>query len=293
MSVAWVAGNIRARALVQRRARGITRQAATQRNLADAVRVLARTPYGHDVRPGQDLLVAQHAVAATLLWHLRVLAGWLPARGMAALRVLVGWFEIANVDALLFGGPVFEMGGLATAWPTLRNTSDLRVALTTSRWGDPGGNDPRSVQLGMRISWARRVAAVSPSARPWAAGALALLVARERFLEGRAVPAPSADLIGKDSARATDLAELSRRLPADAAWALRDVGGEHDLWAAEERWWARVERDGVDLLSGGGYGPAPVLGAVALLAADARQARAALELAVRGGSAEECDALAR
>lgn len=289
-AAAWVAGSVRARALARRRVMGTARRIAAQRDAARAVRVLAGTPYGHDVRPGQDVAAAQHAVAATLLWHLRVLAGWLPARGTTALRVLAGWFEIADVEARMFGGPVFEMGTLATAWPGLRDAADLRSALTASPWGDPGGSDPRSIQLGMRISWARRVARVCPSARPWAAGALALLLARERFLEGRHVPAPPADLAGPKTARATSAAELAALLPGDAAWALRGVAGEHDLWAAEARWWSRLERDGTGLLSGGGYGPAPVLGAVAVLAADARRVRAALELAARGGSAEAFDA---
>lgn len=291
MSTAWVAGTVRARALVRRRvAVDTARQVAAQRSAEDAVRVLIQTPYGHDVREGQDLTAAQHAVMATLLWHLRVLAGWLPGRGMVALRALAGWFEIANVEALLFGEPTFEPGALATAWPTLRGAPDLRAALAASPWGDPGGSDPRSIQLGMRISWAGRVAAVSSTARPWAAGALALLVARERFLEGRPAPTPPPNLAWRDSSRATSPAELARRLPKEAAWPLHGVGGEHDLWTAEARWWARVEREGTDLLSGGGHGLASVLGAVAVLAADARRVRAALELAARGGSAEVFDA---
>ncbi|MCO5967790.1 hypothetical protein [Actinoallomurus soli] len=320
MSAAWVAGSVRARALVaRRRMPGIARRIAGRPNLGDALRLLAATPYGHDVREGQDVLAAQHAVAATLLWHLRVLAGWLPPRGAALLRVLAGWFEIADVEARLLGGPAFDMGALATVRPGLRSAADLRAALAASPWGDPGGSDDRAVRLGMRISWARRVAAVSVDARPWAAGALALLVARERFLTGETVPVPPSDgalpvspadraapvspsdgalpvspagLLVRDAGRAGGLAELSRRLPGDAAWALQGVAGEHDLWAAEARWWTRVERDAADLLAGAGHGPEPVLGAVALLAADARRVRAALELAARGGSVEAFDAFA-
>ncbi|GAB3979427.1 hypothetical protein GCM10029978_074780 [Actinoallomurus acanthiterrae] len=270
---------------------GMARRLATCRSVDEAVRTLTRTPYGHDVREGQDLAATQHAVLATLLWHIRVLAGWLPGRGVAALRMLAGWFEIANVEGLLFGEPAFETGTLATAWPALRGASDLRAALAASPWGDPGGGDPRSIQLGMRISWAGRAAVVSTSTRPWAAGALALLIAREGFLEGRTLPPLPPDLVGRKAQQAVTLAELARRLPADAAWSLRGVEGEDDLWAVERRWWTRVEHDGQDLLSGAGHGLAPVLGAVAVLAADACRMRAALELAARGGSPEVFDAL--
>lgn len=292
MNAAWVAGTTRAKALARRRI-GVAaaRRLAGRRSVDDAVLALAETPYGHDVHAGQDLATAQHAVLATLLWHIRILAGWLPARGTAALRALAGWFEIASVEGRLFGEPAFEPGAMATAWPALRETSDLRGALAASAWGDPGGSDPRSIQLGMRISWAGRVATLSPSTTPWAAGALALLVAGERFLQGRPVPALPVELIGTGAAQAATLAEFVDGLYPEAAWALRDVTGTDDLWRAEGRWWLRVERDGAGLLSGAGYGLEPVLGVVAVLAADARRVRAALELAARGGQLEVFDAL--
>jgi hypothetical protein len=47
------------------------------------------------------LAAAQHEVAGTLLWDLRVPAGWLPRDGVRLLRTLGGWFEIAHVDELL------------------------------------------------------------------------------------------------------------------------------------------------------------------------------------------------
>lgn len=288
MTAAWVAGTTRARSLARRRAgTGAARRFAAMPALDEALAALRSTPYRRDVRVGLGLLEAQHAVLATLLWHVRVLAGWLPGVGTAALRTLAGWFEIANVEALLFGEPVFELGAMATAWPALRNAPDLRAALAATPWGDPGEGDARSVQLGMRIRWARRVAAVSPDTRPWAAGALALLIARERFVEERPPPdlPPdlSPDLLGTSAAAAGDIVEFGRRLPADAAWALHRVGAPGDLWTAESRWWGRFERDGHGLLSGPGFGLGPVLGAVAVLAADARRIRAALELASRGG----------
>lgn len=293
MTAAWVAGTTRARSLVRRRAGSrAARRFAALPTLDDALAGLRSTPYRRDVRVGQSLAAAQHAVLSTLLWHVRVLAGWLPGVGTAALRALAGWFEIANVEALLFGGPFFELGAMATAWPALRKAPDLRAALAASPWGDPGGSDARSVQLAMRIQWATRVAAVSPDARPWAAGALTLLAARERFLEERPLPDLPTDLLGTGALRAVDIAEFGRRLPAEAAWALDGIGVPSELWTAEVRWWARFERDGHALLSNPGFRLGPVLGAVAVLAADARRVRACLELASRGGeSLEAFDAL--
>jgi hypothetical protein len=284
MTAAWVAGTTRARSLARRYAGfGAARRVASSHTLEEALAALGSTPYRHDIRAGQSLAEAQHATLATLLWHVRVLAGWLPGPGTAALRALAGWFEIANVDASLFGGPFFDLGALATAWPRLRNAPDLRRALATSPWGDPGTDETSAIRLGLRIRWARRVAAVSPETRPWAAGALALLIARERFADERPPPGPPVDLLGRDTAGADDLTGFGRRLPADAAWALHGTETSGDLWAAETRWWARLERDGHALLADSRLDLGPVLGAVAVLAADARRVRAALELASRGG----------
>jgi hypothetical protein len=303
---AWVAGAVRARSLARRRlGGGAARELAARPALEDAVAALAATPYRHGVRPGQDLVAAQRGVALTLLWHLRVLAGWLPRPGVAMLRLLAGWFEIANVDELLqrmAGDPAEEpvgLGSLATAWPRCaraRSPAELRAVLAASPWGDPGGETRREVQLGMRLSWAVRLARVGPAA-PWAAGAAALLVARERFAAARELPAalqgPARSLLGAGALGATSLAELERRLPGHARWVLAVVEDPADLWLAEAGWWSRVERDGLELLGASGLGAAPVLGAVAVLAADARRVGAALELAARGGRPLEAfDALA-
>jgi len=83
-------------------------------------------------------------------------------------------------------------------------------------------------------------------------------------------------------------------LPARARWALEGATDPDELWRGEARWWSRVERDGFALLGErSGFGSAPVLGAVAVLAVDAWRVRAALELAARGGRPLEVfDALA-
>jgi hypothetical protein len=297
MSARWVAGSVRARALARRRLGSeAARRIAMTGSLAEAVGVLASTPYGRDIRPGQSLAEAQQMVARTFLWHLRVLAGWLPRGGIVMLRALAGWFEIANADELideLTGGdpgPAFELGALATAWPQLRHAAslaDLRMALAHSAWGDPGGREPRTVRLGMRASLAARVATLPDPAPYWAAGAAALLVAGERFAAGLDLPgnatAQLRGLLGSEPLRAATLAELANGLPARARWILAPHTAAADLWRAEARWWARVERDGFALLASSGFEGEPALGAAAVLAVDAWRLRAALELAARGG----------
>jgi hypothetical protein len=52
----------------------------------EALSLLVGTPFGHEVRVDQSLEEAQHGVAATLLWHLRVLAGWVPRQGTDLVR---------------------------------------------------------------------------------------------------------------------------------------------------------------------------------------------------------------
>ena len=102
MSTAWVAGSVRAVSLSSRRlgAAG-ARALAGQPGLPAAVETLVATPYGHDVRTGESLAEVQHAVGATLIWHLRVLAGWQPREGADTVRRLAAGLEILNVDGLL------------------------------------------------------------------------------------------------------------------------------------------------------------------------------------------------
>src|SRR5215472_379416 len=99
MSLAWVAGSVRASLLVSRRVgRAEARTLAGRGSLQDALRELAGSPYGREVEGARSLEEAQRAVAATLLWNLRVLAGWLPPAGGELLRALAAWYEIANVQ---------------------------------------------------------------------------------------------------------------------------------------------------------------------------------------------------
>lgn len=299
MSTAWVAGSVRARAMSRRRiGTAATRELASRTSLDVAVDALSGTAYGHDVRPGQTLEQAQHAVASTVLWHMRVMAGWVPHGDARVLRVLAGGFEIANVDerlremAGMTAEPMFRLGSLATAWPTIAPTAsiaDLREVLARSAWGDPGADTAAAVRLGLRLSWAVRAASSIPLARAWACGAAAIIVARESLLEGRSLSASSArlatTLLGSRWTEAGSLRALAEALPASARWALLDIDDPAGLWRAEARWWSRVDDDGRELLHRPFTTPAPVIGAVAVLAVDAWRVRAALEVAARGGAA--------
>lgn len=307
MSAGWVAGSVRARALARRRlgAAG-ARQVAACGSLSEATGVLAGSAYAGACRESQGLPAAQHAVAATVLWNLRVLAGWLPRGGLRLMRPMAGWFEIANIDELLEelagrpAGPRFELGALATAWPRLGESSslaELRARLAASAWKDPGGGSPLAVRAGVRARLAERVAALGGPATAWAAGALALLVAGERFVAGRplnpAVQAAGRNLLGPAAAGARTFAELRERLPSRLAWVLAPAQAVDEMWRAEAAWYARVEADGLGLLQSSASDWRPVLGAAAVLATDAWRAGAALELAARGGTPLEAyDALA-
>ena len=132
MSTSWVASVVRARALAERRlGEGGARALAARGGLADAVSTLLDTPYRHDVRSGMTLAEAQHATGDSLLWNMRVLAGWLPRGGADVIRMLAAGFEVANIDehlAQLHAGPAdppYELGTLETAWSRVSWTTTV------------------------------------------------------------------------------------------------------------------------------------------------------------------------
>ncbi|WP_405878017.1 hypothetical protein OG762_04645 [Streptomyces sp. NBC_01136] len=308
MSAGWVAGAVRAKALVGRYpGAGGAREIAGCGTFDDALRCLAATPYSRYARSAVGLPEAQRAVTATLLWHLRVLAGWLPRGGARLLVPLVAGFEIANVASRLpapdgrraEAPEPYRLGALETAWRTLERAgtpAELRAALIASPWGDPGGDTPWALITGMRMAAARRTAVAVPPARRWAQGRAVLLTARELFVYQRSLPGPArrdaARLLGARASAATSYQEFRERLPATAGWVLADIEEAGALWKAEARWWRTVQADGAAMLREGRYGPRVVVGAVAVLSVDAWRVRAALESAARGGrSGEVFDAL--
>jgi hypothetical protein len=266
-------------------------------SLPEALAMLSHTPYNHDVRPGMDLRAAEGAVAKTLLWHLRVLAGWAPSRGHERVRLLAAGFEIANVLGKLaqFGGrravAPYELGALSTVWgPVSRASSDVevRTALATSAWGDPGGTDMPTVGAALEVSWARRVAFGVPEAAGWAKMFGGLLLAR--MLAAGAPPEAGSPnernlrlVIGGRWAGSAALADLPASLSKPAARALSAGEAAGDLWRAEARAWTLLETDALRVQAGWNPGPGAVVAAAGLLAVDAWRVRAALELAARGG----------
>ena len=306
MGAGWVAGVTRAKAMLSRRvgASGARRVAAAG-DLGEALRYLAATPYRKYLQAGAALAEAQRAVTAALLWQLRVLAGWQPREGVAAIRLMAAGFEIVNVEDQLrsLSGELppepYRLGALATAWPRLARASgpeELRAALTASAWGDPGGSSLAEVATGMRLAAASRTAAGLPSAARWAAGRAALIVARELFVGARRLTEPTARrasrLLGPTAMAARTFPQFRERLPHTAQWAVRDVADAGGLWRAEAHWWTRLEQDGFELLRGSRFDAPCVVGAVAALSTDAWRVRAALEGAARGGRPMEAfDAL--
>ena len=303
----WVGVSVRARAMTSRRC-GLqgTRRLGDSGSLRAALQTLALSTYGHDVDPGYSLPAAQRAVVSTFAWNVRVLAGWAPREGVVVLRALMACLEIANtVDHLeaVTGHPVpeaYSLGSLGTAWSRIREAPDptrLRTALVASPWGDPGGESPRAVGLAMQAVAADRVLAVVPEAGGWAAGATALLLARELASDRGQVPeacrTAAARVVGTRAATASRLPDLFAALPRHAGWAVKDVETSADLWRAEARWWKRVDQEGMVMARGNSPGRSVLVGAVAVLAVDAWRVRAALELAARDHTGvEDADALA-
>lgn len=301
MTARWVAGSVRARALSLRRvgAAGAHLLAASG-SLDEALEALARTPYGQRLTGSAEvpLAAAEHSVRSTLLWHLRVLAGWQPRGGAASVRTLAGWFEIANVEehlARLAGRPAeppFELGALAWAWPRLaatRSPAQLRAVLGQSAWRDPGGETAADVGLGMRLTYAERVHSIGSEAASWAVGAVALGAARAVSRHGRLPEGPMATtvlrLLGPEAVAASSLAELVATAVPAARRYLDAAETPEQLWQAEQSWWRIVESDGQALLRTPTPGPNHLVGAAAVLAADAWRTCAALEVAGRGPAA--------
>jgi hypothetical protein len=306
MTAAWIGSDVRATAMSHRvLGRSAARALAAESSIPAALTSLVNSPYGHEIRADLSLEAAQHAVAATALWNMRVLAGWVPATGIPMMRVLVAWYEIANIEAQLRSGfeapaqPYFRLGGLAVGWGRLSgasNTVELCDLLATTAWGRPDDETPHTIGVTLRSILLQDAAGTLPGCRDWVASAAALLLARERS-SGRQLPPRAervlATLLGGDVVAAPGFEEFIGALPENARWAFDGVAIGSDLWRAESRWWSRVESDGVARLRGAQFGPLPVIGAVAVLAADAWRVRAALTAVANGARGlEEFDALA-
>jgi hypothetical protein len=309
LTVGWVAAGVRGRGLARRRlGRDGVQSVAAAGSLAGALVTLASTPYGREVRSDMDLASAQHAVSATLLWHLRVLAGWGPPLGAGALRLLGAGFEVANVIGHLArlhdrpAPPPYALGSLATTWPAVvaaRSPAQVRRVLSSSAWGDPGGDDPAVVALSLQLGWARRVFDGVPAAADWAVSAAALVIARVLGADALSAVGPSArrdatHVLGRRWQQAGSIGELARHVSGAAGLVLRDVDGPEDRWRAEVRWWTTVESTSATLATHPRPDLSSGIGVAGLLAADAWWTRAALAIAAGGGGdpAEVLDVVA-
>lgn len=300
VGIAWNAGALRARLLGRRRIGSEScRDLSRVSSLSDALDRLRAGPYGHDLEESGTLEAARWAVAATPLWHLRILAGWLPPAGAEVLRVLVGWWEVLNIENLVAGLsgaetlPPYQLGRLETAWDRVR-TSDsldaLREALAASPWRDPGGDDPATIVTWLHLSWAERVIDEVDRMSRLAAAWATLVVARDLLLGQRSrygAPAHGLHALGREWRDAEDLSGLSRRLPRRASWILEDVAEPEDLWHAEVLWWRTLSDEARGLLRAPTSGRDAVVGAFGVLLADAHDVQGALDLAARGGAEDE------
>ena len=306
MTAGWVAAAVRGRALL-RRSVGPSgaHTIAGAGSWPEAARALRATSYGERLPERADRAVAHRAAAESTLWQLRVLAGWLPPGATGLTRIAAGPFEIANIEfhvARLLGsapdrgrlGEPLPLGSLATAWPRVSAAASIdqvRSTLSSSVWGDPGGNGPATLVLGLRVGWARRMLRASPLARPWASGMLAMLVARERLLFDR----PIAEVTGRELDRvlgrgwrsASTPAEVAARTPDSASWSLTGIDDPADLWRSELAIIRRVVADARPVARTERYGRDTVVAVLALLLVDLWWVGAAIEAAGRGATGTE------
>ena len=261
-------------------------------------------------RPGRTWPRCSTRSRATLLWHLRVLAGWLPRDGARQLRLLAGGFEIANVDEHLRRLPVADGAAVPAGHPADRLVTaggrHLGRAAACGAGHLPVGR-PRTGRP--RRHGTRPAAGLGAAGRGRRARRGGVGARRDRAAAGpgdaarrgpaerpvrRAGDGPARRRVRRGPRRpGAPLPDLRAPLPGDARWALAGVEEPADLWRAEAAWWHRVEQDAARLLRSSAYGPGCVLGVVGVLAADAWRVRAALGAAARGAAAREVfDALA-
>lgn len=292
----WTAAATRARGLVRHRLGAGAAQQLAADDLPTALgRVAASLGPPERTAPLVDRPVAEHAIRASLLWRIRVLAGWAPRQGAGLFRALAAPYERDNVVALAqsFADGIaahdrWELGSLATAWPRLgraRDLASLLQGLGSSPWGRVDATRPAGLRDELTAAWLRRLAVEAPSARPWAVAGAALLAARVAVVEG-ATPEPRlAELLrpflGETWPTARTLDAFVAALPHGAAEPFDELEGPEELWRAEARLVARVEAESLRVLRRSSDGPAVAVAAVALLAVDAWRTRAALAVAAR------------
>jgi hypothetical protein len=306
VTAGWVAAQVRARSLVAHCVGPAgARMIARSGSLDGALAALATTGYADRVHLGMDLATSERAVFATVLWNLRVLAGWSPALGASRFHILAGGFELVNLDeelARIRGRETLEpydLGSLASVarHPQSSSTAELRALLKRSAWGDPGELDDDGL-VALRFSLIRRVVEGVPEASAWAEGYAALLLARILVAGGTIGPGSVAAsgvraVLGRRVLDATTLKELVGAVAIDIRPIFDGVTGSDDLWAGEARWWGRVWHESEERVRRGAAEPSSVVASIVAQVADAWRVRAALEIAARCGQGiEVLDAVA-
>ena len=307
MSASWVAAQVRSKSLASHcLGPAGARELAGAGSLDAALGILTTSSYGERLHPGLDLAASEHEVFASVLWNLRVLAGWSPALGASRLHALAGVFELMNLQGDLariegHESPApFELGSLASVSRHVAplTVGELRDALRRSPWGDPGALDATGVNIALQFTLARRIVDDVPEAGQWAQTYAALVLSRlvkeDCPLDTDSTSAANARaILGSRALSTTSLGELRDALPRDVASILKDVTNPDDLWLAEAQWRTRLWDEALEKLRRGGAGPETVVAAIALQFADAWRVRTALEVAARAGRGiEVLDAVA-
>lgn len=296
MTAGWVAASTRGRALLTRTiGADVARSIATAESWPSARDHLRNTVYGTELAPTADRRDARRAAGTATAWQLRVLAGWLPPASSGLARAFAAPMEIANIEAHVAqlataatAPPPIPLGTLGLAWAAVakqRSADQVRVALTRSAWGDPGGADRATIALGLHVAWARRLARQAPVAATWARGGAALLAAREQFSFDRAIPEVTGReldrLLGTAWRDASTTPELTDRLPKSARWIFTGVASADDLWLAEITLVRRVTTDSQRVATAARNRRDTVAAIMALLLVDLWRVDAAIEAAGR------------
>jgi hypothetical protein len=307
VSAGWVAAQVRSKSLASHCVGPAgARELAGAGSLDAALAILTTSSYGERLHPGLNLAASEHEVFASVLWNLRVLAGWSPALGASRLHALAGVFELMNLQGHLariegHQSPVpFELGSLASVSSRVAplTIGELCDVLRRSPWGDPRAVDAMGVRIALQFILARRIVDDVPEAGQWAQTYAALVLSRlvkeNVALDTDSTSAANArTILGSRALSATSLRELHDALPRDVASILKDVTGPDDLWLAEAQWWTRLWDEALERLRRGGAGPQTVVAAITLQFADAWRVRTALEIAARAGrEIEVLDAVA-